>query len=178
MIAKSDATRTVGRRRLTGGPGSRPRGVRATVAALLLSVAAPAWSASPYIYPAKGQTPEQQASDEGECQAWARQQTGFDPLAPPPSTAPSSGRGGPSALRGAAGGAAVGAAVGAIAGDAGKGAAMGAAGGGLIGGMRRHDQQQTQQQAQQQANQGYEQQRSEFMRAYGACLQGRGYTVN
>jgi len=32
-------------------------------------------------YPAKGQTAEQQSKDEGECYAWAKQQTGIDPAA-------------------------------------------------------------------------------------------------
>jgi hypothetical protein len=32
-------------------------------------------------YPSKGQTPQQQTNDEGQCYAWARQQTGIDPMA-------------------------------------------------------------------------------------------------
>jgi len=32
-------------------------------------------------YPTKGQTPSQQNADEGECFAWAKQQTGIDPMA-------------------------------------------------------------------------------------------------
>jgi hypothetical protein len=80
-------------------------------------------------------------------------------------------------VRGGLGGAAVGAAVGAIAGDAGKGAAMGAAGGGLIGGMRRSSQRSEQKarkkdwERQQQGN------RDAYLRAYTACLEGKGYTV-
>lgn len=35
----------------------------------------------PIAYPAAGQSPEQQASDEYECHAWAVQQSGFDPSA-------------------------------------------------------------------------------------------------
>ena len=68
-----------------------------------------------------------------------------------------------------------------IADDAGKGAAIGAASGALIGGMRRRDQQSQQQQAEQQwANEqaaNYTNQRNNYNRAYGACLEGRGYTV-
>jgi hypothetical protein len=32
-----------------------------------------------YAYPAKNQTPQQQAQDTSECQTWAKQQTGWDP---------------------------------------------------------------------------------------------------
>jgi len=33
------------------------------------------------VFPAKGQTADQQNKDEGECYAWAKQQTGIDPVA-------------------------------------------------------------------------------------------------
>ncbi len=142
-----------------------------------------ALAADVYIYPQKGQSQEQQEKDKFECYSWAKQQTGFDPMAPPQATSPppqyEAPRGG--VVRGGARGAAVGAVGGAIAGDAGKGAAIGAASGALIGGMRRRDQQR--QQAQAQANwenqqaAAYQQRRSEYNRAFGACLEGRGYTV-
>ena len=35
--------------------------------------------AQQYVYPAKGQTPQQQKNDESACYTWAVQQTGFDP---------------------------------------------------------------------------------------------------
>jgi len=35
-----------------------------------------------YIYPKKGQSPEQQATDRYECHSWAVDQTGFDPTQP------------------------------------------------------------------------------------------------
>lgn len=138
-----------------------------------------------YAYPAKGQTPEQQSRDRGECHGWAVQQSGYDPsnpqasasAAPPPASAPPQG----GLVRGAARGAAVGAVGGAIAGDAGKGAAIGAASGGMIGGMRRRGQmrqQQYQQQQYQQQQQAAMQQGAEmYNRAFSACMQGRGYTV-
>jgi hypothetical protein len=137
-----------------------------------------------FAYPARGQSPEQQQRDTGECYAWATSQTGFDPMRaptatapPPPSQAPQGG-----ALRGAARGAAMGAAVGAIAGDAGKGAAIGAASGGMLGGMRRADQRRQEEAAQQQyaAQQGaaQSQQRAAYDQAWKACMTGRGYTVN
>ena len=137
-----------------------------------------------FVYPAKGQSKDQQKQDEGACMSWASDQTGFNPAAPmtptsppPPQTAPTS-----SAGKGLLRGALVGVTVGAIAGDAGKGAAIGAGTGALVGGMSK--QQQQQQQAQQQqawANQqaaNYAQQQANFNRAYTVCLQGRGYTVS
>jgi len=132
-----------------------------------------------YIYPSKGQTPEQQARDKSECHTWAVQQTHFDPTKPP-STPPSSAstsasQGG--ALKGAGRGAAVGAVGGAIAGDAGKGAAVGAATGGMMGGMRQKEQMKQQQAQQHQQQAAYAQKRSDYDRAMGACLTGRGYTV-
>lgn len=149
-----------------------------------------------FIYPDRGQTPEQQSRDRYECHVWAVQQTGFDPTAPqmmaqapppPPSYSAGPPQGG--LFRGAAGGAALGAVGGAIGGDAGKGAAIGAAVGGLFGLMRRGEymrqQEQQQQQYQQQvqavsAQQSVQRaaQTANYNRAQGACLSGRGYTVS
>jgi hypothetical protein len=152
-------------------------------------IAALAWAGGTeaqqmFVYPQRGQTPEQQQRDRFECHQWAVQQSGFDPTAPhtaqasPPSQPPPGARGGPSPLRGAARGAAVGAAGGAIAGEAGTGAAVGAATGALFGGMRKADQHaQQQQQAQAAQQQAAAQGPSAYNRALGACLQGRGYTV-
>ena len=135
------------------------------------------------IYPAKGQSQEQLERDKFECYSWAKKQTGFDPMqvptasTPPPQQEPRRGGLG----RGAARGAAAGAAIGSLDGEMGKGAAAGAVAGGVIGGIRRNEQAQAQKQkeqqwAQQQATQ-YSQNRSEYNRAYAACLEGRGYTV-
>jgi hypothetical protein len=169
--------------------GIRKRGWPATIAGLLGALG---WSAlalaQPYVYPERGQSPQQQQKDRGECHVWAVQQTGFDPAnprvatgpppAPPTSTAP---LGGPSPLRGAARGAAIGSVGGAIAGDAGKGAAIGAATGALFGGLRRADEtrQYEQQQAahQQQQQAAVAQGNDAYNRALAACLAGRGYTV-
>ena len=173
--------------------------------AMLTGLIAVAWSVSAipaigqelFIYPSKGQTQEQQSRDRYECHAWAVQQSGFDPTRsqmaqsnvasgrpPPPSEAPQGGL-----LRGAGRGAALGAVGGAIAGNAGKGAAIGAATGALFGAFRRRDQrrrqayqqqqyQSQQQQFQQQQAQAAQQGRNSYNRAMGACLSGRGYTVN
>ncbi|GJL73103.1 MAG: hypothetical protein NMNS01_23020 [Nitrosomonas sp.] len=130
------------------------------------------------IYPAKGQTVEQQQKDEAECYEWAKQQTGYDPAqsthyaaAPPQQSA------GGERLGGAARGAAGGAIIGAIAGDAGKGAAIGAVGGTLLGGSRQRRQQADYDQAAAQQQQALAQQQQNYQRAYTACFEGRGYTV-
>jgi hypothetical protein len=148
-----------------------------------LLFASPALAQDLVIYPAKGQSQEQMEKDKFECYTWAKQQTGFDPMQVPTATAPPPGqealKGG--LVRGAARGALVGVTVGAIAGDAGKGAAIGAASGGLFGGMRRRDQVRQEEKAQDQWAQNqaaqYSQKRNEYNRAYGACLEGKGYTV-
>jgi hypothetical protein len=131
------------------------------------------------IYPAEGQDKEKQEFDEFQCYGWAKDQSGFDPMAVPTATeAPpeqQAAKGG--VARGAAGGAAVGAIV-----DGGDGAAKGAAAGAVVGGMRRRGQ--NRDQAQKQANweqeqaQQYAAARNNYNRAFKACLEGRGYTVN
>ena len=118
----------------------------------------PAGQPAVYAYPQKGQTAETQARDSAECQAWAKQQTGFDPLT---DSAKGAGVG---ALVGAVGGAAAGAAIGAATGNAGTGAAIGAAAGGIggagVGGTYKYTK----------SKDGYD-------RAFSACMTGRGYTV-
>jgi hypothetical protein len=145
-------------------------------------LAAPAVASELFIYPNAGQSNEQMEKDKYECYSWAKQQTGFDPMqkpsasSPPPEQTTSGG-----AVSGAARGAAVGAIGGAIAGDAGKGAAIGAGTGAAMGGMRRRSSHRQNEQAQAQWEQEqkaqYEAARNEYNRAYGACLEGRDYTV-
>ncbi len=156
-----------------------------TLIVIFLSVSIPgtALCSEPFIYPNKGQDQQQMEKDKYECYQWAKQQTGFDPMqqptatTPPPQQQAQQGGVGRGALRGAA----VGVTAGAIAGDAGKGAAIGAASGALVGGMRRRDQQRRQQQAEQQWAQeqaaNYQRNRDGYNRAFGACLEGRDYTV-
>jgi len=137
-----------------------------------------------FIYPSRGQSPQQEQFDKGQCYAWAVQQSGFDPanpqVYPPPPPPPGAPQGG--LFRGAAGGAALGAIGGAIGGDAGKGAAIGAGVGALFGLMRRArwaEEQQRQQQsylAQQQS--AMAQGHAGYDRAFAACMTGRGYTVS
>jgi len=135
------------------------------------------------IYPAKGQSAEQQEKDKFECYTFAKGQSGFDPMAlpttstPPPAKEAPEGGAGRGAVRGALGGAAIGY----LAGDTKQGAKIGAAGGGLLGGMRRHDQkareERNRQQWEQQQVQQYSQNRNNYNRAFSACMEGRGYTV-
>jgi len=40
------------------------------------ALAAPAAAQQPIVYPAKGQSAQQQQTDEGECHVWAKNQTG------------------------------------------------------------------------------------------------------
>lgn len=155
------------------------RSTNKLVATLILGAAFTSLSASaiaaPIVYPAKGQNQQQQQRDQGECHTWSVQNTGIDPAqvasAPPPPT--QSGPDGERA-RGAVRGAVGGAAIGAIAGDSGKGAGVGAVVGTMAGGRRSRQNQanaQSQSQSQQQAK------INTYYRAYGACLEGRGYTV-
>ena len=137
-------------------------------------------------YPAGGQSAEQQAKDEYECQQWAQRETGVDPRQPPPRAytdgyAPSYSSSGGEVIRGAAGGAMIGA----IAGDAGKGAAAGA----MFGAIRRSNrrQQEQQWQAQQQAqlrqqqqmlNQQHQQAQQGYAQAIRLCMSSRNYNVH
>jgi len=138
-----------------------------------LAVALPV-GAQQYVYPAKGQSPEKQKSDEAECYTWAVQQSGFDPAKPPPTAAPAQQApvtGSGARARGAVAGAAVGAATGRDAGDA---AVAGAVAGGVVQrGANRKAAAEQQQAAGQQTQAG----QASFQKARSACLEGRGYTV-
>ena len=145
-------------------------------------------------YPSKGQDAKTQNIDEGECYGWAKQQSGYDPGAPPPTAvaakveAPPAQPNGARA-KGAVRGAAAGAVVGEIAdNDASQGAKTGAAVGVVAGGHRSREakrQQEAQadaanQQAQaaaDQANAANAQLKETFKKGMKACLEGKGYTV-
>lgn len=153
---------------------NRARCVPVLLAAAML---VPSALAESFVYPAKGQTAQQQQKDEGECNTWATQQSKYDPANPPqqqaaaapPTTATGSTRG--AGARGAARGAIVGEAVN---GDASSGAAVGAVA--ARGASRRQNAAASQQQQQasvQQDQAGM----AAFQKARSACLEGRGYTV-
>lgn len=140
-----------------------------------------------YIYPAQGQTPEQQKADEDACTEWAESQTGLTLQAGNVDTqaagqaaeqqAAQATQG--AAVAGAARGAVAGVAIGAIAGDAGKGAAIGAVAGGIAGRRaKKHAEAAAGQQGAAQAQAQADANIDTFKKAAGACLQGRGYTVS
>lgn len=141
-----------------------------------------------YVYPSGGQTTDQLDRDRYECHSWAVKQSGFDPseqrvaphqrvqvVAMPPPGAD------------VAAGAATGAVLGAVISrprEAGAGAIIGAMAGAVMGAasqsareqqvntvQRRYDDRDAQVTAR------LEQQASDYRRAIGACLEGRGYTV-
>lgn len=138
------------------------------------------------VFPAKGQTTQQQSKDEGECYNWSKTQTGFDPMNPSssPSSVQSSHPATPPAqhehrVGGALRGAAAGAVIGEVADDdASKGAEIGAVVGVLKGGAeRRRQHAQTQQDTAQQQQLARQQQVSLFNKGFSACLESKGYTV-
>jgi hypothetical protein len=135
------------------------------------------------VYPSNNQAASQVAKDEGECHAWARQNTGIDPAnpmagvqvqqaAPPPG-------GGASAGRGAVRGAAAAGIIGNIADeDAGEYAAVGALIGSVRGAKARQAQQaQAQQQTQAQTQAIAQERMGTFTKAFSACMEARNYTV-
>ena len=142
-----------------------------------LGLAAASAAAETIVYPAKGQSETQQSQDKGECHQWAIKETGVDPSQLVTSTAPQSTGNDRKVVRGAARGAVAGVAIGAIAGDAGKGAAIGATAGGIGGVARKRRDAQTQQSIASQTEAQKQQAMQKYEKAYGACLTGRGYTV-
>lgn len=143
--------------------------------ALAASFASPA-VAQQYVYPAKGQTPEKQKTDEGTCHTWAIQQTGFDPAKPP---APSPAKPPTTATGATPGAGARGAVKGAVVGeivsdDAGAGAAAGAV---AARGQSRRQNAAAAKSTTQQQQAALQQQQAGFAKARAACLEGKGYAV-
>jgi hypothetical protein len=139
-----------------------------------------------FVYPGSGQDAAKQGQDENECYLWARGQTGIDPTVATQVAEVEAPKGG--AVRGAARGAARGAVVGEVADnrtigdeghlDAGEGAAAGAAVGAARG---RRAQKKAEKKAEAQAQQAAQtqdtQKKETFKKAWGVCLEGRGYSV-
>jgi len=137
-----------------------------------------------YAYPQNGQSPDQQSRDRYECSLWAVHQTGFDPSAPnvPPqyrvvASGPPPGTG---TAIGAIAGAVIGAAI-SPRWDRGTGAVFGGLTGAVIGSAsdanraQRNEMEMTAQEQQQAA--AMAEKASDYRRALGACLEGRGYSV-
>ena len=146
-----------------------------------------------YVFPAEGQTTDQQNKDEAECYTWAVKNTGSDPFelakkaeqqqqqaSQAKEDVSQAGKG--SAAKGALVGAAAGALIGEVASDdPGAGAAIGA-GVGALGGRRARRQKQaeaTQQIDQQsaQAQQMNQTQVENFKKAFSVCLEAKDYMV-
>ena len=150
-----------------------------SITLLLAGYAVIASSQDMMVYPKEGQDKEKQEFDEFQCYGWAKDQSGFDPMAVPTATeAPPQQQAKKGGLgRGAVRGAAVGAIV-----DGSDGAKTGAAAGAVVGGLRRADQNREQAQAEQQwaeqQAQQYAQGRNDYNRAFKACMEGRGYSVS
>lgn len=130
------------------------------------------------IFPNADQTSEQQEADKFACYGWAKNESGFDPMAPPTTTsAPpqqQAKKGG--ATKGMLRGAAIGGIV-----DGSSGAKKGAGAGIVLGSARHKDQQKNAAKAQQNWEQDqaaiYSENRNRYNRAYSACLEGKNYTV-
>lgn len=147
----------------------------ASLACLMFAAAAPA--AEPEVYPAKGQSTEQQERDQFECHQWATKDTGVDPeaLAEQQLNQPTPAKKGPGG--GMARDAGIGAMGGAMEGDAGAGAMRGMGIGRMISVFRAKKQLREQQSAETQEGAAVHSQLDKYDRAYAACLTGRGYSV-
>ena len=184
---------------------ARPARVVAALAALLLSACATtplprdyetrvperaSLPPPPMIYPARGQTERQLQRDRYECYRWAVEQSGFDPArvramaAPPP---PPQVILDPPAGVGTATGAITGAVIGAAMSSrhhSAEGAAVGAVLGGIVGAASDSAREAEARRIEQalgdrQAARGtrLDSRSSDYVRAFSACLEGRGYTV-
>ncbi|UCD69554.1 MAG: hypothetical protein JSW48_05660 [Betaproteobacteria bacterium] len=106
---------------------------------------------------------------------WSKQQSGFDPMAPPTASTPLSQQQVP--IGGVGRGALRGAAIGGIV-DASEGAKLDAAAVAVVGGVRRRNQRRQQAAAEQQWSQQeaaeYQSGRDSYKRAFAACMEGRG----
>ena len=141
-----------------------------------------------YVYPAAGQTADQQRQDRYECHVWASDQTGFDPSNLNNTTTTETvyverhrkRQNDSGVVDGAVGGAAVGALGGAIAGDPGIGAAVGA-GLGVIKNAIFKNNEPRQTHAvpvtRTVSNNNTAQNKANYDRAISACLEARLYTV-
>ena len=134
------------------------------------------------IYPAKGQSQDQQAKDVKECASWAQNQSGFDPANPPKvqqvAVQEQTHKADGTVLKGAAAGAIVGAAAN---GDVG-GAALTGAGLGLAKRLvnRRRAERSAEERAQAQMasqQQNINALKDKYNRAKAACLEAKGYTI-
>ncbi len=146
-----------------------------------------------YVFPAEGQSSEQQSKDEVECYNWAVSNTGSDPFdlqkeneqvaaeieqQVAQTQAATQGAGARGAVRGAAAGAIIGEVSG---GDAGDSAAIGAAVG-AVSARRRSRAAKANAEQQAQAQQAAQAEKAKvdsgnFKKAFGVCLEAKDYMV-
>jgi hypothetical protein len=139
---------------------------RVVVAGVFASGMSNAIGAEMFAFPKDGQSQEQQQADKQYCESWAGQQTGSASGSPAAESTPSEERMGGGPFRGAMRGRMIGEAAG------NPGAGM--MGGGMAGMIRRRmekGRQETQQESPQRGN------TNAHDRAFKACMEGRGYTV-
>jgi hypothetical protein len=137
------------------------------------------------VFPAKGQSAQQQEAEEFECLKWGADQAGVtgssmkDPKAAGQAAAAhvdTAATG--AAVKGAAKGAAVGAIFGSISGNAGTGAAYGAAGGALAGrAAKKEAKANAAAQAEQKAAAENKAKLDAVKKGMTVCLESKGYTV-
>ena len=153
---------------------------------LSIFLAGPVLAQDPIVYPAQGQSQDQMEQDKFECYRWARDQTGFDPMKTPTATSgpPSKEKKVWGAGKSGVAGGATGAVVGGLAkGKKGalRGGLIGAGAGALIGGVRssnqRNREEQNRKEWERRETNNYARARNEYNRAFGACMEGRGYSV-
>ena len=131
-------------------------------------------------FPSKNQSQQQQKKDEFDCYKWAMDQTGYDPMNPPKvqaapaETGPTGG-----AVKGAAKGAAAGVAIGAIAGDAGERCGYRCCCrrfGRKKGRANRHRPNKTSRHRLR-ATKTEQDLKNDYVKAFSACIEGKGYTI-
>ena len=149
-------------------------------------LAGPVFGQDPIVYPAQGQSEDQMEKDKYQCYSWAKNQTGFDPMITPTTTSAPPGKekevwgAGKTGVAGGATGAVVGGLTkgrkGAV-----RGGLIGAGTGALIGGVRSSNQRKREEQKrkdwERKETNNYARARNEYNRAFGACMEGRGYSV-
>jgi hypothetical protein len=143
--------------------------MKKSVLTTLLAFAATMAVAGPIVFPAKGQTEEQQKADETYCKGWAIEEIGGDPSAVKP--AADAEKRNKSTVRGAARGAALGAVVSSAAGGGGDDIRKAAGGAAVVGAVAGRGGAKQAEQKEAAANQ------NEYERAFGACMEAKNYTV-
>jgi len=150
--------------------------MKKSIASLFVALLSTSYvSADPIIFPAQGQSAEQQEKDKFECYSWAKKQSGFDPMSSTDTaTAQAQAQ---TKSGGAAKGALVGGVAGAVFGNKSKHTRRSAAAGAVVGGASQNSSNRKSQDAANQYNAGVAGGRSGYDRAHAACLEGKGYTV-